>query len=126
MKIIAKGFVIHRFWGEYSASIVLCFDTVQEKEIALDLLNQRKDFGDYHNACGGRTKSEGWRQIEHGQGDAAKALFCDVADPVLAEIVEEFVIYGANRKKILSMARSINYGEEFEIEIEVEDKSVEK
>ncbi len=123
MNLHAKGLVRHRFWGEYSASIALLFDTVEEKDIALTLLNQRKDFGVYYNACGGYSESRGWRDIKDGKGDAKRALFCDAADPVLAEIVEEFVTYGADRKKILSLARSIDHGEEFEIHIPYEDPS---
>ena len=123
MNIHAKGLVRHRFWGEYSASIGLLFDSVEEKDIALSILNQRNDFGDFKNALGGRSVSKGWRDIKDGQGDAKRALFCDVADPVLTEIVEQFTLWGAEKKKILSLAKSIDHGEDFEINIPYEDQA---
>jgi hypothetical protein len=121
MKLKAKGYTRHRFWGEYSVHMVLLFDSREEALLAQPILNEGMEFGHFYNAGGGYSKSEGFRNLAHGQGDAARALFIEVADPVLTQIVDRLVGYGADKKKILSMARSIDYGEEFYIEIETPD-----
>ncbi len=121
MKLHAKGQARHRFWGEYSAHIILGFESREAALLAQPILNKDMDFGDFLTAGGGRAASEGWRHIRDGQGDVVKALFLEAADPVLILVVQRLVSYGAEEKKILSMARSIDYGEVFEIEIEVED-----
>ena len=121
MKLHAKGMARHRFWGEYSAHIVLQFDSMPEAIRALPMLNDGIDFGNFLSAGGGYRKSEVWRHIKDSEGDAFKALFLEVAEPALTLVTERLVKYGADPKKILSMAKSIDYGEEFEIEMEAED-----
>ena len=118
MKIKAKGQARHRFWGEYSAHIILGFDSRKDALRVLPLLNTG-DYGEFLTAGGGHAKSEGWRHITDGQGDVAKALFIEVADPALDRVVKQLESYGA--VGVLSMKKSIDFGEGFEIEVEVED-----
>ena len=121
MKIKAEGQTRHRFWGEYSANIILLFSSMDEALLAQPILNQGIDFCDYMNACGGQSLSEGWRHIKDSQGEASKCLFIEVADPALEITLERLKMYGADRSKIMSMAHSIDHGEIFHIEVEVED-----
>lgn len=121
MKIEAKGYTRHRFWGEYSVHMVLLFESREHALLAQPILNKDIEFGQFYNAGGGYTKSEGFRNLAHAQGDAARALFVECADPALTQVIERLAEYGADKKKILSMARSIDYGEEFTFAIEIED-----
>lgn len=50
-------------------------------------------------------------------------ILVEAGEPALTEIINRLVSYGAEKKKILSVAKSIDYGEKFEISIEIEDKA---
>jgi hypothetical protein len=122
MKLKVIGYVRHRFWGEYSAALVLLFESKELALLAQPVLNTWvEDYGVFYNAGGGYSNSGGWRYVEGAKGNAERALFCDCADPALKQLVNRFVKLGADRKKILSLAKSIDFGEEFSFEMEVED-----
>lgn len=121
MKTIANGLTRHRFWGEYSAHIVLEFESKECALACMPLLNDGINFGDFKNAGGGRTESSGWHHVKDSQGDAAKCLFLEVADPALTQVVDRLVSFGAEKKLILSLARSIDYGENFDVFFEIPD-----
>lgn len=119
----AKGLLRHRFWGEYSAHIILEFESREDAEKAKEILNNDIEFGDFLSANGGLYESSGWGLIPYR--DKAKVecmLSVEAADPGLARIIERLVKYGADEKKITSMAKSIDYGEPFTIEIPQENK----
>lgn len=118
MKTKVKGFVRHRFWGEYSASIALKFESPEILKECLPHLSTEPSR--YLNAGGGYSTCEGWRQLDCPR---EKYAMIELADPQLSQMVDRFVSLGADKKKILSMAKSIDYGEEFEFEMELEDKN---
>ena len=120
MKIKAKGLLRHRFWGEYSAHIILDFDSVEECEAAIPCLKNNINFGSFKNVNGGTTESEGWRQCVKENIKQTYASI-EVDSPTLDLVVARLVEFGADECKIKSMAKSIDYGEQFEIEIEVKD-----
>lgn len=119
----AKGLLRHRFWGEYSAHILLEFESREDAEKAKEILNDGIEFGYFFSANGGRCKSSGWIFIP--LRDKAKVeciLSVEVAEPTLSKVIERLVKYGADKKKINSMAKSIDYGEPFTIEVPQENK----
>lgn len=120
MKLKAKGFGRHRFWGEYSMLLVLQFESREEALLALPVLNKNMDFGTFLTAGGCIAISEGWRHICDAQGEAAQCLYCD-AGTALDAVIARLVGYGAEEKKITSMAHSIDYCETYHIEMEVPD-----
>lgn len=94
MIIIAKGQLQHHFWGEYAATIALKFAT---EALALQSLPQLPGFE--------RHSSVPSALIYHGTGDDLK------------NTEDLLVSLGANRKKLTSLAKSIDYGEPFTIEV---------
>ena len=60
MNATGKGIARLRFWGEFSAHIAIEFDSDDGAKAAIEKLNHNMDFGDFQNACGGRSKSSGW------------------------------------------------------------------
>lgn len=109
-----KGLVRHRFWGEYSAHIVLGFDSKEEREKCL--LHLPVGASSFRHACGGIATCTEWRLL-----DPQKAAGVELAEPQLTRMIDRFVKFGADKKKILSMAKSIDFGEEFQFEIPDED-----
>lgn len=122
MKLKAKGYGRHRFWGEYSMHLVLRFDSRDAALMAKLVLNDMElGFGEFYNAGGGWTKSSGWHEIAGGQGEASRALLLEVGGPWLDATLRKLEEHGADRKKMTSMAKSVDYCEDFDVEIEVED-----
>ena len=98
MDIIAKGQLQHHFWGEYHASIVLAFATEALAEAALPKL---AGFAKHSNPAH-------WNVLTyHGTG----------AD--LKRVEALLVSLGASKKKLTSLAKSIDYGEPFEITVDL-------
>lgn len=101
VKIHAHGILKHHFWGTYSATIGLSFS---DKASAADALR----------TFGGREK--GWivstvnpsMLVWDGVDDGALDAVCDVLES-----------YGAEREKIASIARSIDHGEPFEVDVPI-------
>ena len=99
MKVSAKGQLRHRFFGQYSAVIGLKFDCPGDAIAALPKLG----------AGWSRHETVDHALIWVGDSDALKA--CETT-------LERF---GAEKRKIASLAKSVDYGEPFSITVEVED-----
>lgn len=100
MQVKAKGILRHRFWGEYSAAIALEFASEEDARAALVVL---KDW-----APGAKSPNV---LVWTGNSEAL-----DVCKETLTK-------YGADPSKIDSCAKSIDYGEWFEVTIPVKDES---
>ena len=96
MMIIAKGQLQHHFWGEYSATIALQFANA---DLASQALPQLPGF-EVHSKVSSAL-------IYHGTGDDLKAT-----EALL-------IAKGANPKKLRSLAKSIDFGEPFTIEMDL-------
>lgn len=93
----ARGQLRHRFWGEYSAVIALEFESQKHAADCLSVLG------------------EGW-----GVGEKNKNVLVWVGNSSeLEECTKVLVSFGAEEKKIASIAKSIDYGEPFEVNIGV-------
>lgn len=96
-KIKGRGQLQHHFWGEYKASMVLVFDSPESANDALAVLGKA------------------WKL--HSKEPRALTWFGDSNGLDFEK--GQLVGFGANRKKIDSVAKSIDYGEEFFVEIPV-------
>jgi uncharacterized protein YbbC (DUF1343 family) len=101
MRCRADGRLQHHFWGEYRASMVLLFDSPL-------MLDATLATGKFKNWKRSEKKPE---TVIHWFGSS---------DELDVE-VDELVTHGAKREKIASIAKSIDYGEPFEIELEAVD-----
>lgn len=96
-QVKATGQLRHCFWGTYEASIVLVF---ADKQSTIDV--QKQHF-------------QNWKMSE--KSDKA-ILFHGKEEGLEAELVK-LESFGGDRKKITSCAKSIDYGERFEVIIPV-------
>jgi hypothetical protein len=96
--IIARGQLQHHFWGEYSASIVLKFHSAFLAHKALEQLPGFK---------------------VHSNPDFAYALTFYGKGADLKAVEALLVSKGADKKKLNSMAKSIDYGEPFNITVDL-------
>jgi len=101
MRCHADGGLRHHFWGEYKASMVLVFDTA----IMLDAALAAGKFKDWKRSEKRPDKVINW----FGDSDALEVA------------KGELVAHGADRKKIDSIAKSVDFGEPFEVEFEADD-----
>lgn len=101
MKAKANGLLRHCFFGTYIAIIALGFETEHEAKSALPKLGA------------------GWKIGEAN----AKALRWEGGTDALEEVKEVLGKFGADKRKIDSCAKSIDYGEAFSVEIEVVPES---
>lgn len=101
MRCHAEGRLQHHFWGEYRASMALLFDSAPMLDAIL--------------AAG---KFKGWERSEK-KPDTVLHWFGD--RDALEVAMDELAAHGADRNKIDSIARSIDYGEPFEVEFEADD-----
>lgn len=93
---IAKGQLRHHFWGEYSATIVLQFHSPVLADAAVAKLPG-------FNVHPGEPRA----LVFHGKGDELK-------------LVESLLVsLGADRKKLTSLAKSIDFGEPFTIALDL-------
>ncbi|MFH1526374.1 MAG: hypothetical protein ABIG69_06935 [Bacteroidota bacterium] len=97
-KVKAVGQLRHRFWGDYSALIYLKFLDKESAQAAKKVLG------------------EPWNITE----TIDEALFCVVDSKELKKVEDTLEKYGADKSKIASIAKSIDYGEEFNIEVPIE------
>lgn len=95
-KVKAAGRLRHQFFGEYSAVVVLGFEDAASARDAL------------------RVLGEPWRV-----GKDARALVGAFDSAALNREKERLGRYGAEVDKIDSVRTSIDYGEPFEVEIDV-------
>lgn len=96
MEIIAKGQLQHHFWGDYSATIVLKFHSAALADKAIGKL---PGFTQHHREPSALTF--------HGGGSALKQV-----EALLKG-------YGADAKKMGSLRYSVDYGEPFEIAVDI-------
>lgn len=92
-KIIGHGQLQHHFWGTYRASIYITFAS---DALAIGALNHLPGWTQRGNQVG-----------YHGGGTELKSQ------------EDRLVALGANRTKITSIAKSIDYGEPFTIAVPV-------
>ncbi|HEX9156007.1 MAG TPA: hypothetical protein VF819_10610 [Nitrospira sp.] len=96
-QVKARGLLRHRYWGTYSAVIVLAFDTPEAARDALKVL------GAPWVAISAKTFVLSWT----GETEA------------LEQCKERLGTFGADVSKIDSVAHSIDYGEPFEVTIPI-------
>lgn len=114
MKITATGRLRHQFWGDYSANIILIFDSELECDLAIPYLNKvTGDAGKFRNAAGGISDSIEW--INSGK----YACIVLAGDP-LERAITALKELGAC-DDMDSCNHSIDYGSPFEISMEAED-----
>jgi len=97
MVIIGRGQLQHHFWGTYHASLGIMF---HDAAIAADA--QRRAFPKWDI-----SERQPKALIFHGHGDALEAELVNLE------------AHGADRSKVESVARSIDYGEPFEVEVDL-------
>lgn len=96
MKVKANGQLRHQFFGTYSAVIALGFDDEYQASKVLPLLGS-----------GWKVGSKPYILSWHGDADEL-----DTCKEVLGS-------FGADKSKIDSCAKSIDFGEKFTIEVEI-------
>jgi hypothetical protein len=97
MKAIGHGKLRHCFFGTYIAVIALGFDTEYQANQVLPKLGP------------------GWRLGERSK----KALVWEGNSQELDVVKDVLEGFGADRDKIASLAKSIDYGEDFSIQVEI-------
>ena len=103
MTLKAEGLLRHRFWGDYSAVLILKFDSPESCLIALPRLAPKgAEFG--------------WDQSETNKCCALAVVDSDQ----LSKLEAHLETLGAEKKKIASLAKSVDHGEPFSISFEVE------
>lgn len=98
MKLRANGQLQHCFWGDYHAKIILSFEDEQSATLARSALS-----------CG----------MDWKQAGGAIGVFVDSEQ--LKVVTDLLVKHGAVREAIDSVAHSIDYGDPFDITVEVQD-----
>lgn len=96
-KVKGKGLLRHQFWGAYSATIALAFNS--------------------ENAASDAVKVLGKEWVIANQNSSV--LLWTGNSEELNNLKDVLARYGADRDKIDSIKRSIDYGEEFYVEIPV-------
>lgn len=99
MKIQGRGQLRHHFWGSYFATISLEFTNPRETQIALN---------------------SGLLLEDWAVSNIDNILICTAGDEngSLNKIINNLVSLGAKRKKIASIAHSVDFGDPFKICIE--------
>jgi hypothetical protein len=100
--LIGQGIARHHFWGDYKATITVAF--LQTHLTAPEMLEAVK------------TALPSFDVDEDEDTGRVIAYFIG-GDKALDTAVTELVAAGAERSKILSIARSIDWGEQFTVDI---------
>ena len=108
----ADGKLRHRFWGKYSAHIILIFESDREAKKALPAL-EFTPTSKIYMANGDIHKSLGWIQGK----TYPDTLQVEVAGDDLKAVEQKLKEYGADVKKMGSMAKSADWGEPFNVTI---------
>lgn len=113
--ITGKGLLQHHFWGNYSATILLRFPTAADCEAAVKALALPSDT--WRDACGRLLKSE-WNQSEK------QPEVCGFfgGGETLEKVIKKLVELGGDKNKIESMSTSVDRGEPFTVNIEIESE----
>ena len=91
-----EGILAHHFWGDYCATVALLFKSAQ------------------HAADAKVTLGDKWQV-----GKKDTALVWNGNSNELAKLTDQLASYGADPKKIASVAKSIDYGEPFECDVPI-------
>lgn len=102
MKAKGQGILKHHFWGEYCATVGLMFET---EEIAAQVMP--------------KFQVKGAEPVHLGESNK-KIVVCFVNSAQLTELEDILEKMGANRKKIASCAKSIDSGEPFSFEVDID------
>lgn len=95
---LGKGQLRHFFHGEHSAAIAIAFESPLRAAVALRVLGTP------------------WQLHDKSR----RAVFAVVTGAELERQVEVLASFGADREKIASLRKSVDYGEPFEVEIPLE------
>ena len=119
MNIHADGKTMHHFWGEYCATYMLKFADEELCKLAIEQLNRLDMQEDKHfkDACGFIRISGGWMQSDKLLNYAL--IMCSGEHQKSTE--ETLIKLGADKDKIGSLKYSIDWGEPFEVNIEIEN-----
>lgn len=96
MQLHGKGQLRHHFWSEYSATIAIDFGNSDNAKDALTVLGDGWTLGEKARHC----------VVWFGSGKA------------FDNVKSKLVSFGADDRKIDSVAKSIDYGEEFFVTLE--------
>jgi hypothetical protein len=122
VKIKARGISRFHFWGTYSQSFSLHFDSAAEAELALPVLQQLKLTECGTNACGDRfRRPDSWRLLLNPGETSSNWLGVFASGSDAERVVAQLVSLGADEKKINSLQFSCDRGEEFFVSFEIED-----
>jgi len=93
------------------------FASPEDCAAALPALNKFTRTGQARNACGHQVADSGeWKQSEKNP----RGAIVFAGGPDVDAIVDRLAELGADREKIVSLAKSIDHGEKFTVSIEVE------
>lgn len=109
----AQGLERFHFWGRYSVDLILQFQTADEAVRSLDVLNRVKHTHQRHDACGGVRAPGAWQVGAKNKN--VLVAWIDTDD--IPAVHEQLASFGADLKKVGSMAHSIDCGEPFELDI---------
>lgn len=106
--ILGHGIAKHHFWGDYKATIIVAFK-------AQHLLSPH-------------TVSVALPSFDVTVDEEANSVVARFfgGDKALDAAIAELVAVGATKKKILSLARSIDWGEEFTVDVAPAPKEVQQ
>lgn len=107
----AVGMIRHHFWGQYVAEIILGFESAESAKLAIEKL-KLENTASYRDACG-NARISNW--FIHSKDP--RAILLTVSEKAWEEMEIRLISFGADKKKMNSMAKSIDHGEKFEIEI---------
>ena len=101
---VGSGLAAHHFHGNYWASFALAFDTEEEAAAACRVLGAPWEV----------------RPRRDGRATGVRCQASDL-DGGVERIVAQLVSFGAERGAILSLAKSVDYGEPFTVTIPLEE-----
>jgi hypothetical protein len=115
MKITASGISKFHFWGTYSQSFFLHFETAEDAALALPILRQLVLSFSGNDVQGQAVRPVGWV--------SDKAACCGVfaSGDDVARVEAQLVALGADPEKISSMKYSCDSGERFSVTFDLED-----
>ena len=111
------GFCRFHFWGDYNQTFVLRLSSAEEAANVIELLNCTAMTTHARDACGRLLQIDRWRHCKD-----PKYIAIMVTGQDIDTLTDMMLRMGADKRKIGSMARSVDRGEDFEIHMEIESK----
>ena len=109
--LIARGQLHHHFWGEYCADIVLRFESPEDAKTGCSQINSDK------NDKFAEPKFQVWDKYPDS------IFIKEISSEELGNLETLFSEkYGAEEKKIASLAKSVDRGEPFTLTINAENQ----